>query len=498
MCYGRMLATGRQVEMGEAVGIIAAQSIGEPGTQLTMRTFHYGGAATRATEQSQHKASRSGTVKLINVQAVVNTKKETVVVARNAKVAVCDDRGRERERYNLVYGSVLQVSDGDWVEPNTALSRWDPFTSSVLTTVAGRVAFDDLIEGENVREETDKITGHTQKIVIEPLGADRRIPTIVVHTEDNTERRYQLAIGSHLMVAEGDTVSSGDVLAKIPRETTKTKDITGGLPRVVELFEARRPKDAAVVSEISGIVHIGEASRGTRKVIVEGREQISREYAIPKAAHLIVQDGEWVQSGESLTDGPVDPHDVLAVLGETELQRHLLDKIQEVYRTQGVTINDKHIETIVRQMCRFVKITDPGDTDFLLEEQVPRYRVQEENERIERLGGQSSRFAPILLGITKAALATESFVSAASFQETTRVLTEAAVSGRVDHLHGLKENVIVGRLIPAGTGVKSYHHFTVAPVAPEEMPQLEEVEGMEEVPDLDDITAALPARPPEC
>jgi DNA-directed RNA polymerase subunit beta' len=250
-----------------------------------------------------------------------------------------------------------------------------------------------------------------------------------------------------------------------------------------------------VVSEISGIVHIGEASRGTRKVVVEGREQISREYAIPKAAHLIVQDGEWTASGESLTDGPVDPHDVLAVLGETELQRYLVDKIQEVYRTQGVTINDKHIETIVRQMCRFVKITDPGDTDFLLEEQVPRYRVQEENERMERLGGQPARFAPILLGITKAALATESFVSAASFQETTRVLTEAAVSGRVDHLYGLKENVIVGRLIPAGTGAKAYHHFKVAPVPPEEMPQPEEQEGLEEVPDLDDITATLPSRP---
>ncbi len=326
----------------------------------------------------------------------------------------------------------------------------------------------DLVEGENVREEIDKLTGHSHKIVIEPIGADRRIPTIVVRSVDKkapTERRYQLAIGSHLMVAEGDTVNPGDVLAKIPRETTKTKDITGGLPRVVELFEARRPKDAAVVSEISGVVHVGEATRGTRKVTVEGKEGTTREYTIPKVAHLIVQDGEWVATGESLTDGPVDPHDVLAVLGEAELQRYLVDKIQEVYRTQGVTINDKHIETIVRQMCRFVKVTDPGDTEFLLEEQVPRYRVEEENERIEKLGGQPARFAPVLLGITKAALATESFVSAASFQETTRVLTEAAVSGRVDDLYGLKENVIVGRLIPAGTGAKHYHYFTVDPVA---------------------------------
>ncbi len=499
-CYGRMLATGRLVELGEAVGIIAAQSIGEPGTQLTMRTFHYGGTATRATEQSQHKSSRAGIVKLIGVQAVTNTNKETVVVSRNAKVAICDDRGRERERYNLVYGSVLLVKDGDEVEPNMVLATWDPFTSSVLTTVAGTVGYDDLIEGENVREETDKLTGHTQKIVIEPLGADRRIPTIVVKLEgaeggEVSERRYQLAIGSHLMVDPGKPVSPGDVLAKIPRETTKTKDITGGLPRVVELFEARRPKDAAVISEISGIVNVGEATRGTRKVVVEGKGEVHREYAIPKAAHLIVQDGEWVNTGEALTDGPVDPHDVLAVLGQTELQRYLVDKIQEVYRTQGVTINDKHIEVVVRQMCRFIKITDPGDTEFLLEEQVPRYRVQEENERIRTLDGQPARFTPVLLGITKAALATESFVSAASFQETTRVLTEAAVSGRVDHLYGLKENVIVGRLIPAGTGAKLYHYFTVAPVPPEEMPQPPEPEE-QVVGEFDDLGAILPPRPP--
>jgi DNA-directed RNA polymerase subunit beta' len=492
-CYGRMLASGRLAELGEAVGIIAAQSIGEPGTQLTMRTFHYGGTATRATEQSRHQASRSGTVRLFGVQAVTNTGGMKVVVSRNAKVAISDDRGRERERHNLVYGSVLEVEEGQVVEPGTALAEWDPFTSSVLTTVAGKVEYVDLVEGENVREEIDKLTGHSHKIVIEPIGADRRIPTIVVREGKKSERRYQLAIGSHLMVAEGDHVNPGDVLAKIPRETTKTKDITGGLPRVVELFEARRPKDAAVVSEISGVVHVGEATRGTRKVTVEGKEGTTREYTIPKVAHLIVQDGEWVATGESLTDGPVDPHDVLAVLGETELQRYLVDKIQEVYRTQGVTINDKHIETIVRQMCRFVKVTDPGDTDFLLEEQVPRYRVEEENERIEKLGGQPARFAPILLGITKAALATESFVSAASFQETTRVLTEAAVSGRIDDLYGLKENVIVGRLIPAGTGAKQYHYFAIGPVAPEEMPQPEEME-VEGAVELDELNQLIPGR----
>jgi DNA-directed RNA polymerase subunit beta' len=491
MCYGRMLASGRLSEFGEAVGIIAAQSIGEPGTQLTMRTFHYGGTATRATEQSRHTASRSGLVRLFGVQAVSNTEGQTVVVSRNAKIAIADERGRERERYNLVYGSVLRVEEGDEVVPGTVLSEWDPFTSAVLTTVAGRVEFIDLVEGENVREEIDKLTGHAQRIVIEPIGADRRIPTIVVSMGGDKERRYQLAIGSHLMVSEGDKINPGDILAKIPRETTKTKDITGGLPRVVELFEARRPKDAAVVSEISGVVRVGEPSRGTRKVMVEGKDGMSREYGIPKVAHLVVQDGEWVQSGDQLTEGPVDPHDVLAVKGETELQRYLVDKIQEVYRTQGVTINDKHIETIVRQMCRFVKITDPGDTEFLLDEQVPRYRVQDENERIERLGGQPARFAPILLGITKAALATESFVSAASFQETTRVLTEAAVSGRVDHL---KENVIVGRLIPAGTGAKLYHLFAVDPVPPEEMPQ-EHDDDAELNNEFGDLAELLPVRP---
>ncbi len=481
LCYGRMLASGRLADIGTAVGIIAAQSIGEPGTQLTMRTFHYGGTATRATEQSRHVAGRSGSVRLFNVQAVTNTDGNTVVVSRNGKVAIVDDRGRERERYNLVYGSTLLVREGAFVEPGSVLAVWDPFTSAVLTTVEGIVEFSDLTEGENVREEVDKITGHSHKIVIEPIGADRRIPTILVRMPDGGERKYQLAIGSHLMVKEGDAVRPGDVLAKIPRETTKTKDITGGLPRVVELFEARRPKDAAVVSEISGVVHIGEASRGTRKVVVEGKEGVTREYTIPKYAHLVVQDGEWVATGEQLTEGPVDPHDVMAVLGEKELQRYLVDKVQEVYRTQGVSINDKHIEVIVRQMCRFVKVTEPGDTEFLLDEQVPRYRVLEENQRIEALGGQPARFAPVLLGITKAALATESFVSAASFQETTRVLTEAAVSGRIDHLHGLKENVIVGRLIPAGTGVKQYHHFSVDPVPASEM-EPEEAEDEVETP----------------
>ena len=467
-CYGRMLATGRLAELGEAVGIIAAQSIGEPGTQLTMRTFHYGGTATRATEQSRHQASRSGTARLFGVQAVTNTAGKTVVVSRNAKVAISDDRGRERERYNLVYGSVLHVEDGDVIKPGTVLAEWDPFTSAVLTTVAGKVEYVDLVEGENVREEIDKLSGHSHKIVIEPLGADRRIPTIVVRGAKKSERRYQLAIGSHLMVAEGDKVNPGDVLAKIPRETTKTKDITGGLPRVVELFEARKPRETAVISEIDGTVKHGGIVKGQRKIIIVADEGGGepREYSLPRGVHVNVQEGDRVKAGEPLMDGPSNPHDILSVLGEKELHRYLVNEIQEVYRLQGVNINDKHIETIVRQMMRWVKIEDVGDTEFLIDEQVDRFRFMEENERVISAGGRAAQGRPLLLGITKASLSTDSFISAASFQETTCVLTEASISGRVDHLRGLKENVTMGRLIPAGTGFEYYRTVRIPPDEP--------------------------------
>jgi DNA-directed RNA polymerase subunit beta' len=330
-----------------------------------------------------------------------------------------------------------------------------------------------------VREEIDKITGHAHKIVIEPLGSGKRIPTLVIRDEaKSNERRYQLPIGSHLTVLEGDELASGDVLAKIPREMSKTKDITGGLPRVVELFEARKPRDPAVVSEIDGIVRITEPVRGQRRIVVEGEGDERREYAIPRYAHVSVQEGEFIQAGDPLTEGAINPHDILSILGEKEMQRHLADKIQEVYRSQGVTINDKHIEVMVRQMMRFVKVVDPGDTDFLLEQQVPRYLFQRENERVIAAGGQPATAKSLLLGITKASLATESFVSAASFQETTRVLTEAAVSGKVDSLHGLKENVIVGRLIPAGTGAPRYRRTVVEPVPQEELAVQEEPDSL--------------------
>jgi DNA-directed RNA polymerase subunit beta' len=408
---------------------------------------------------------------------VTNRSGEEIAISRTGKVVILDERQREKERYSVAYGSRLMVSDGQQVEPGTVLVEWDPFTSSILTAISGTVRFIDLVEGENVREEIDKITGHAHKIVIEPLGSGKRIPTLVVRDEKSgEERRYQLPIGSHLMVSDGDEVAPGDVLAKIPREVSKTKDITGGLPRVVELFEARKPKEPAVVSEIDGIVRITEPVRGQRRIVVEGEDGERREYSIPRYAHVSVQEGEFVQAGDGITEGPINPHDILAILGEKELQRHLVDKIQEVYRSQGVAINDKHIEVVVRQMMRFVKVVDPGDTDFLLDQQVPRYLFKKENERVVAAGGQPATAKSLLLGITKAALATESFISAASFQETTRVLTEAAVSGKVDNLHGLKENVIVGRLIPAGTGTPRYRATVVEPVPEEEMEQPEEPE----------------------
>jgi len=470
LCYGRMLATSRMVEMGEAVGIIAAQSIGEPGTQLTMRTFHYGGTATRGGEQSRHVANHAGRLKYLNVVTVVNKEGERIAISRTGKLVILDERKREKERYSVAYGSHLLIDDEAQVEPGIPLVEWDPFTSSILTAIAGTVKYIDLVEGENVREEIDKLTGHAHKIVIEPLGSGKRIPTLVITNDDGgEERRYQLPIGSHLTVTEGDILAPGDVVAKIPREMSKTKDITGGLPRVVELFEARKPKDPAVVSEIDGIIRITEPVRGQRRIMVEGEGGEHREYSIPRYAHVSVQEGEFIQAGDPITEGAVNPHDILSILGEKEMQRHLVDKIQEVYRSQGVTINDKHIEVIVRQMMRFVKVVDPGDTDFLLDQQVPQYVFRRENERVIAADGEPATAKSLLLGITKASLATESFISAASFQETTRVLTEAAVSGKVDNLHGLKENVIVGRLIPAGSGASRYRRTVIDPVPEDEM-----------------------------
>jgi DNA-directed RNA polymerase subunit beta' len=458
-CYGRNLATGKMVEIGEAVGVIAAQSIGEPGTQLTMRTFHYGGTASRVSEQSKHSASNPGTVKFLNVATVESKAGELEVINRAGKLLIEDEKGREKERYALAYGSHLKIHEGAKVEPGADLVEWDPFTSAILSELAGTVEFQDIVEGENVREETDKVTGLSQKIIVEATAAEKRVPAILVQGKGDAERRYLLPAGSHLVVKDKQKVSPGETLVKIPRETTKTKDITGGLPRVVELFEARTPKESAIITEISGTVQLGEIVKGMRKVHVESDSGEMREYSVPRSIHVNVQEGERVEAGDPLIDGPINPHDILQVLGEKELQRYLVDKIQEVYRSQSVQINDKHIEVIVRQMMRSVKIEEVGDTEFLVDEQVDKWRFSEENGRVLGAGGQAAIGRPLLLGITKASLSTDSFISAASFQETTRVLTEASISGKVDYLRGLKENVIVGRLIPAGTGMDFYHQF---------------------------------------
>jgi len=463
MCYGRNLATGKLVEIGEAVGIIAAQSIGEPGTQLTMRTFHIGGTASRIVEQNVLEAKKSGIFKYHNLKTVINKDGDIVVMNRNGYVTIQDEDGRERERYPVVYGAKLKVRDGQVVSEGQKLVEWDPFTNSILTEVSGRVSFGDIIEGVTMKEELDEVTGLSQKVIVEHQE-EKRQPRINIKDENNkTIGRYLLPAGAHIAVSEGDIVYAGDVLAKIPRETTKTKDITGGLPRVAELFEARRPKEQATIAEIDGTVKFGGFTKGMRKIIITNENGDEREYLIPRGKHVSLHEGEKVKAGEPLMDGAVNPHDILNVLGERELQKYLVNEVQEVYRLQGVSINDKHIEIIVRQMLRRLMIEDPGDTDFLVGEQVEKEVFKKKNEEILAEGGTPAKARPILLGITRASLSTDSFISAASFQETTRVLTQAAVNGKVDHLKGLKENVIMGRLIPAGTGAKVYQNTKVRP-----------------------------------
>ncbi len=467
-CYGRDLARGEPVEIGEAIGIIAAQSIGEPGTQLTMRTFHIGGAVSKVVEQTVLEAKNSGTVKFININTVKNREGLLVVMNRNGSIAVVDSKGREKEKYSVVYGAKLRVKDGEKVEAGQRLLEWDPYSSPILTEVGGRVALGDIIEGVTVKEEVDETTGLSHKVIIDyPANMRPRISIKDPHGKatqkipgTNTPARYLLPAGAHILVEKNDIVYPGDVLAKIPRETTKTKDITGGLPRVAELFEARRPKEQAIVAEIDGMVEFKGVHKGMRVVVVKGGTE-QREYLIPKGKHVSVHEGDWVRAGEPLMDGSVNPHSILDILGPNELQRYLVDEVQKVYRLQGVSINDKHIEVIVRQMMRKVLIEDPGDTNFLIGEQVDRMVFQETNEKVKKEGGKPAQGKPLLLGITKASLTTESFVSAASFQETTRVLTEAAINGQIDELRGLKENVIMGRIIPAGTGMARYRNTHV-------------------------------------
>ncbi len=503
-CYGRDLATGRLVELGQAVGVIAAQSIGEPGTQLTMRTFHIGGTASRISDQNTLDARHAGTAHYEGM-VVVETHKEggqLIVMNRNGSLVVKDEKGRDRERYPVVYGARLKVKDGQKVEVGQTIVEWDPYTFSILTEELGTVRFKDIIEGLTVHEEVDEVTGLSRFIIVDSPD-EKKQPTIEIKDKTGkVTRKYHMPSHAHLMVQDGETVEAGDVLAKIPRETTKTKDITGGLPRVVELFEARKPKDPAVISEIDGIVKEGGVVKGQRKMIIvpdDGSEP--REYALPRGVHVNVHEGERVRAGEQLMDGPSNPHDILRVLGEKELQKYLVNEIQEVYRLQGVNINDKHIEVISRQMMRWVRIEDVGDTEFLIDEQTDKFRFLEENERVIQAGGRPATAQPLLLGITKASLSTDSFISAASFQETTRVLTEASISGKIDHLRGLKENVTMGRLIPAGTGFEWYRHVRIPadeppppPVPPQ--PTEDELDLDREIEYAFDTDEPMLGRPP--
>jgi DNA-directed RNA polymerase subunit beta' len=462
-CYGRDLARGTPVNVGEAVGVIAAQSIGEPGTQLTMRTFHIGGAAQRGAEQSSVEASHDGTVVIKNRNVVINSSNVPVVMSRNCEIVLSDDKGRERARFRVPYGARLLVDEGATVTRTQKLAEWDPYTLPIITERNGRLEYLDLIEGVTLVERMDEVTGLTSKVVVDykqnARGVDLR-PRLqlkdakgeVIKLPNGNDARYFLSPDSILSVENGVEVAAGDVLARIPREGSKTRDITGGLPRVAELFEARRPKDHAIIAEIDGRVEFGKDYKAKRRVIVKNDETSEEtEYLIPKGKHVSVQEGDYVRRGDPLVDGPRVPHDILRVLGVEALSDYLVNEIQDVYRLQGVKINDKHIEVIVRQMLQKVEITEAGDTTFLVGELVDRVEFDADNAKLAP-DERPAAGLPVLQGITKASLQTQSFISAASFQETTRVLTEAATAGKTDSLMGLKENVIVGRLIPAGTG----------------------------------------------
>ncbi|MEW6008031.1 MAG: DNA-directed RNA polymerase subunit beta' [Candidatus Omnitrophota bacterium] len=448
-CYGADLATGRLVEPGVAVGVIAAQSIGEPGTQLTMRTFHIGGTASRVVEQSATKSRNKGILKYHNLRAV-SKKKEFVVLNRNGFISVSDTQGRELERYTVAQGAFIAFKDGEEIDKGVTFIRWDPYTSPILTEVAGTVKYEDIEEDVTIRKELNVVTGAVEFIVVEHK-AEYHPQIVILNKKKEVLGIYPVPAASHILVKDGQEVEAGDLLAKIPRTIIKTRDITGGLPRVAELFEARKPKDPAIISEIDGFIEFGETKKGQRKIIVRSPTGMKCEYSIPAGKHPNVYKGDRVVAGQQLTDGPVVPQDILRVCGDKVLQEYLVNEVQEVYRLQGVKINDKHIELIIRQMLKKVRIENVGDTAFLSGQYVDKWVFKKENEKIMRKGGRPASATPLLLGITKASLSTESFISAASFQETTRVLTEAAASGKVDFLYGLKENVIVGHLIPAGT-----------------------------------------------
>jgi DNA-directed RNA polymerase subunit beta' len=478
-CYGRDLGRGSLVNVGEAIGVIAAQSIGEPGTQLTMRTFHIGGAASRTAVQSQVDAKSAGTVRFTpTMRYVGNAKGDKVVISRSGEVIITDDNGRERERHKVPYGALLLAADGDTIRAGKMLANWDPHHRPIITEYAGTIRFEHVEEGSTVAKQIDDVTGLSTLVVIDikrrtTAAKPGQRPSVKLINEAGDEVRIagtdhavniSFPVGAVIAVRDGQQVQVGEVLARIPQEVSKTRDITGGLPRVAELFEARSPKDAGMLAEVTGTVSFGKDTKGKQRLVITDLEKQEHEYLIAKDKHLLVHDGQVVNKGEMIVDGPVDPHDLLRLLGIEELARYIIDEVQDVYRLQGVKINDKHIEVIVRQMLRRVEITDPGETTYITGEQSERADLFEENEKAEKEGKKPAVYANMLLGITKASLSTDSFISAASFQETTRVLTEAAIMGKRDGLRGLKENVIVGRLIPAGTGL-AYHNIRKAQLA---------------------------------
>jgi DNA-directed RNA polymerase subunit beta' len=468
-CYGRDLARGHQVNIGEAVGVIAAQSIGEPGTQLTMRTFHIGGAASRSSAVDSVQVKHGGKVRLHNIKHVERGDGKLVVVSRSSALAVADDHGREREYYKLPYGAELSVRDGDVVDAGAIVAKWDPHTHPIVAEVEGKAQFIDLDEGVTMHRSVDEMTGLSSIEVIEsaarPMAGRDKRPMVMLQDSageyvsvsgSNTPVQYLLPGNSIISVDDGVTIGVGEVVARIPVEASANKDITGGLPRVADLFEARKPKESSILAEISGVVSFGKETKGKRRLMITPESGDPFEALIPKWRQIAVFEGETVEKGEVISDGPSNPHDILRLLGVEELAKYITAEVQDVYRLQGVGINDKHIEVIVRQMLRKVEIADSGDSDFITGDQAELVRVLEQNERLEKEKKFPAKYQRMLLGITKASLATESFISAASFQETTRVLTEAAVTGKRDYLRGLKENVVVGRLIPAGTGLT--HH----------------------------------------
>jgi DNA-directed RNA polymerase subunit beta' len=476
-CYGRDLARGHRVNPGEAVGVIAAQSIGEPGTQLTMRTFHIGGAASRASAADNVEVRQDGVVRLHNIKTVTREDGALVAVSRSGELSVADDAGRERERYKIPYGAVITVNDGDSVTGGSVIAKWDPHTHPIVSEVSGRVALTGAEDGMSVRKQTDELTGLSSLEVMDlgerPAAGKDLKPAVTLVDENGNEvtlgntkqpAHYLMPPKSILNLSDGDEIKVGDVIARIPQEGSKTRDITGGLPRVADLFEARKPKEPSILAEISGIVSFGKETKGKRRLVITPADgqpladgSTHYEVLIPKHRQLTVFEGEPVTKGEVVSEGPSNPHDILRLQGVEALTHYIVNEIQDVYRLQGVKINDKHIEVIVRQMLRKAEITSMGDSDYVKGEQAEYAKVLAANEKLRADGNQPASFERLLLGITKASLATESFISAASFQETTRVLTEAAVTGRIDNLRGLKENVVVGRLIPAGSGL-AYHN----------------------------------------